>query len=561
MYIIRSLFILIFLIFPVFLFAQENNEGSNEGNEGGAQLHGNFQFDGQIYQKDSSIGASEIPKEKMLMNSYANFVYTQGKFTAGVRFEGYLNTLQGFQNDNNMNDGVGIPYRYATYKNDEMEITAGNFYEQFGSGLILRAYEEKGLGYDNAMDGVRLKYEPVKGVYLKGLVGLQRLYFEKGPGIVRGADGEVNLNEAIPSLSEMKTQISFGGGVVSKFQEDDNIIYKLPENVLAFSGRFNVTHGKITTSGEYAYKYNDPSFDNNFIYKHGEALLINSSYSTKGFGCILSAKRIDNMSYRSDRTQKLNNLSINYLPAINKSFTYTLLNMYPYASQSMGELGASAEIMYKLKKETMLGGKYGTDINMNFTYVHALHKFEINDTIPIGQTGTLGYHTDWFDAGKEMLYQDFNIEFTRKLSDKMKTTVLYQNLIYNNDVLHGVDYHGKIFANTGLIDFTYKMTSNKAIRGEIEGLFTKQDQGNWAMGLVEVTVPRWFFTVQDMYNYGNEESSKRLHYMNVSFGYIKKGTRIQIGYGKQKKGVMCVGGVCRTVPASNGLTISISSTF
>ncbi|OFZ03042.1 MAG: hypothetical protein A2491_01580 [Bacteroidetes bacterium RIFOXYC12_FULL_35_7] len=143
----------------------------------------------------------------------------------------------------------------------------------------------------------------------------------------------------------------------------------------------------------------------------------------------------------------------------------------------------------------------------------------------------------------------------------MKTTVLYQNLIYNNDVLHGVDYHGKIFANTGLIDFTYKMTSNKAIRGEIEGLFTKQDQGNWAMGLVEVTVPRWFFTVQDMYNYGNEESSKRLHYMNVSFGYIKKGTRIQIGYGKQKKGVMCVGGVCRTVPASNGLTISISSTF
>ena len=40
----------------------------------------------------------------------------------------------------------------ATYTIDGLEITAGNFYEQFGSGLIFRSYEEKGLGIDNAMD-------------------------------------------------------------------------------------------------------------------------------------------------------------------------------------------------------------------------------------------------------------------------------------------------------------------------------------------------------------------------------------------------------------------------
>jgi len=49
-------------------------------------------------------------------------------------------------------------------------VTVGNYYEQFGSGMIFRSYEERGLGYDNAMDGVRIKYVPYKGVYLKGVL-------------------------------------------------------------------------------------------------------------------------------------------------------------------------------------------------------------------------------------------------------------------------------------------------------------------------------------------------------------------------------------------------------
>ena len=34
-----------------------------------------------------------------------------------------------------------------------------------------------------------------------------------------------------------------------------------------------------------------------------------------------------------------------------------------------------------------------------------------------------------------------------------------------------------------------------------------------------------------------------------------------LSYGKQRAGVMCIGGVCRTVPATNGVSLSISSTF
>ena len=52
--------------------------------------------------------------------------------------------------------------------------------------MILRAYEERNLGYDNAFDGIRLKYTPAKGIYLKSLVGRQRLFFKRDNWI--GAD-------------------------------------------------------------------------------------------------------------------------------------------------------------------------------------------------------------------------------------------------------------------------------------------------------------------------------------------------------------------------------------
>ena len=175
---------------------QENENKFNAG-----ELHGNFQFDAQNYIEDSIIGAQKID-EKIRMNSFANLNYTRGKFKAGLRYESYLGPLVGFDSRYN---GSGITYRYASYEVDNLEFTVGNFYEQFGTGLIFRSYEERGLGVDNAMDGVRIRYQPKKGIYLKAVIGQQRFFFEKGEGIVRGFDGEINLNEVIPALAGKST--------------------------------------------------------------------------------------------------------------------------------------------------------------------------------------------------------------------------------------------------------------------------------------------------------------------------------------------------------------------
>jgi len=540
-------FILAALVLINIANAQTNNEG---------QLHGNFQIDAQTYKADSTINAPEVP-EKTLLNSYANLNYSKGNFTAGIRYEAYLNTLLGYDAKYN---GNGIPYRFINYNNDNLEITAGSFYEQFGNGLILRAYEEKGLGYDNAFDGIRIKYQILKGISVKALSGKQRLYFDKGQGIVRGFDGEININELFTKLNEAKTIVILGGSFVSKYQQDKDPLYILPENVGAWASRVNITNGGFSLNSEYANKINDPSADNRYIYKNGEALLISTSYSKKGFGIILNAKRIDNMSFRSDRNASLVDLNINYLPILTKTYTYSFLNFYPYATQNNGEMGAGAELMYKFKKETLLGGKYGTNVSLNFSKINNIVQTIPSDTNIVGISGTYGYKSNFFEIGNDIYFQDFNVEINKKFSKKLSSNFIYQNLIYNSYVLR--KGHGKVYANTGIADIIYKINDKNALHIEIAGIFTKQDLGNWAMLQVEYSVaPKWFFSVSDQYNYGNEDATKKIHYYNCAFAFAKGGNRLQIGYGKQRQGIMCVGGVCRNVPASNGFILSVSSSF
>ncbi len=525
------------------------------------QIHGNIQTDVQYYRQDSLIGAPDVP-ERVLMNGFANVIYTNKNFEAGARYESYLNALQGFPVGY---QGTGIPYRYARYRSGKLDVTAGSYYEQFGSGMVFRAYESRGLGYDNAMDGFRLKYNSGNGVYLKGVYGVQRLFFGKGEGIVRGVDGEVVLNELSDSLMvKLKPRITLGGSFVSKYQKDDNQTLVLPENVGTYGVRGNIFWGNFYFSSEYVEKINDPSTDNNFIYKKGRGLLFNASYSQKGLGVTFSAKSIDNMSFRSDRNEGLTNLLINYLPATTKQHTYNLpATLYPYAVQANGEVAFQGDVSYKIKKKTWLGGKYGTQVSVNFSHVSGLD----SNLIP-NDTNRIGYETKFFSPGKQVYFSDFNIEIRKKINKKLKVAYSYFNMRYDKDVIEGKVGEGVVNASIHIADIQYKLSRKHTLRFEGQHLRTNkssgfyEDQGNWATGLLEYTVsPHWSFAVLDQWNYGNSDEKKRIHYLFGSVAYIKNANRFSLSYGRQRAGIFCVGGVCRNVPASNGFTFTVMSSF
>ncbi|MCX6296369.1 MAG: DUF6029 family protein [Bacteroidetes bacterium] len=513
-------------------------------------VHGNFQATAQYYIPDSTIGAPDVP-EKMLMNGFANIIYTKGKFTAGLRYESYLNGLQGFDA---RYQGSGIQYRFASYKSDALEVTVGNFYQQFGNGLVLRSYEERGLGFDNALDGIRLKYEVVKGLYLTGLTGKQRSFMTQGPGIIRGFDGEMQLNETFKKLSEKKLRLTLGGSFVSRYQKDEDPALNLPQNVGASAGRFELNYLDFHLNGEYASKINDPNAANGKIYRPGDAELLLASYATKGLAISASASRADNMNFRSDRDASLNNLLLNYTPALNKNHTYSLLTFYPNASQPNGELQFSGEVNWKvIKKPT-----YKLDVTFNYSGSNDLDTTHLN----VATDSTLqGYKTNSFGMGKNVIFRDFYVEINQKFGKKIKTSLMYSYQVYNKSIIQKAGFP-IIYSHIVVADISYRLKGESTVRVELQNLYTEGDHQSWAQGMVEYTVnSNWFVAVLDQYNYGNEVVEHRYHYPNATVGFNKNANRITLSYGKQRAGIFCVGGICRLVPASNGITLTVTSSF
>ena len=499
-----------------------------------------------------------------------NVFYTHGKFKAGMRVESYLPRIQGYPN---RFDGTGIGMRYVGYANDLVDVTFGTFYEQFGSGLALRAYEDRALGYDNLLDGMRLIVRPKRGVVLKGVYGYQRLSFQQGKliygdGIVRGIDGEINLNEAVKKLEDFPLTMVLGTSFVSKFQVDDDPSLILPKNVGAYGARAKFRYKNVTLDGEYIIKEQDPSNDNSKIYNYGHASVINLSYTKKGLGILLSGKSVDNMSYRSDRTKDLQDVLINYLPSLNKTHTYNLVStLYPYATQLLGEVAFQGDVLYTFKKGTKIGGKYGTSVNFNVstTYQPIKHTSSIN---PLDSTG-VAYITRPFDKSDSLYWRDINVNVTKKINKNLSFIFSYFNITINNDVAKiSNDAAGIISSHVGVIETAYKINKTNSIRTELQGMFVEKenglikDKGNWATILVEYSIsPSYFFSFMDQYNYGNPIESKRIHYPIITCGYIKDATRFTVSYGRQRAGLFCVGGVCRFVPANNGLTFSFTQSF
>lgn len=542
------------------------------------QVSGNFQLAGQYYAEDSAISAV-VPPEVMSLSGFGNIIYRNGKFSTGLRFETYLPAPVAYPAGAPW-EGTGIGYRFARYSGDELDITVGNFYEQFGAGMILRTWEDYGLGVDYSLDGIRVIGRPYRGIELTALYGKQRFNFnngfQNGDGIIRGLNGDFNLTELLDSTLTIPGQLSIGGSYVSRYERNLSNTYDFPENVDGGAARLKYDLGGFQFTGEYAWTGINPTATNAQIisipdsldpsvglWKGGQGVNINATYSMRGFGLSFTASSLANMAYQSQRAAGSFDSWINYLPATSVLQTYALSQLYPYATQPNGENSYRGDLFYNFDRNTTLGGKYGMKLELSYTHILS-PGIELVDDL---NTTRQGVNISLFEAGDQLYYSDFNARLTKKLSKNFKGTLFYQNIAYNNDIIKGAyDYNnvaskGTVYSDLFVFEGNVRLNAKHNIRFEAQALFTEQHLQDWLAGVVEYTVsPHYFVTLVNQWNYGNADEDK-FHFPSLSLGYIHNTTRVSMTYGRQRAGVFCVGGVCRVVPASNGLALSITSSF
>ncbi len=526
-------------------------------------VNGSVQSDILIPQADEDIGASK-PEHWGATNTYADLNVMSRFVDGGVRFEFNKYPLPGFEKDF---AGWGVPYLFVKGKyKDKAELTLGSFYEQFGSGFVLRTYEERSLGIDNHLNGVRLKLNPFKGVHIKALTGKQRRYWKQNHSWVSGADLELNVDEWLPRMRESNTFLMIGASLVSKREkpEDDNIMVdethrlNLPGTVRAFDARVQLQKAGFNVLAEYAHKTQDPSFDNGYIYRHGNVAMLSASYSQKGMSFLAQAKRSDNFAFRSRRSMTGSSSFINHLPAFTQDQTYALAAMYPYATNPGGEWAYQAQFGYTFKRKTLLGGKYGMTLKVNYSYVNAIdrHDVQLDAAGKALRKGSDGYKSSFWKWGDEKFYQDINVQLERRMSKDFKLSFMYMNQHYNKTIVEGSG--GMVRSNIFVFDGLYTFSPKLKLRGEVQYLATKNDNGDWIFGLLELSVvPHLMFTVSDMYNSG----VTNVHYYQVMVTGTHKSHRLSVGYGRTRAGYNCSGGVCRYVPATRGFSVSYNYNF
>lgn len=498
-------------------------------------LTGSIQSDILLPHEDKEIGAAAY-SEWALTNTYADLQLQSRWIDAGLRFEYLEHPLPGFESGFS---GWGLPHVYVKGRiGSRLELTAGSFYEQFGSGFILRTYEERSLGIDGALFGGRAVWRPARGLTVKALGAMeQRRYWTENDAVILGADAEWSISECIARMRERGSYLTLGASWVNKHEDAEDIMpdathrLRLPEYVNAFDVRARYQHAGWNLLAEYAQKRQDPSFDNGYSYDLGHVGMLSASWSQRGVSVLAQAKRSENMSLRSRRSMSGTSSFLNHLPAFTLEHTYALAALYPYATHPEGEWAYQAEVAYTFRRKTAIGGKYGTKVKLNYSHVRNLDQ-------------------------DERYYQDLDIQVEKKLTSAFKLNLMYMNQFYNQTIVegHGGMIHSDIFVAEGKYQFNKTFT----LRAEAQYLTTRQDDGDWAYALAELSIlPHWMLTLSDQWNCGATD----IHYPQGLVTFNLNAHRLQAGYGRTRAGYNCSGGVCRYVPSTRGFTLSYNYNF
>ena len=553
----KKLFILaLALVFSLSVYAQAKEWG---------RVSASLESLDHFYVKDAVNGfvPSDLPQFDGKNGVYAsnNFLkvdYFWKGLSAGLQVEGFFPSTVGYPIPENK---LSLSNLYVDWRGDSFSVTAGTFYDQLGSGLLFRSWEDRTLGINNAVLGARATYSWEDRIAVKVFTGVPRL------GRVAGLPGpgqeplkffglgytgvDIAAADAALSLSNLtgmdNMSLALEGSVLYKHEKLGDLFKTLGfnESTLGWSARV-----KMETSGFFANaEYVDPGkllIEGDDSFK-GNAQLLELGYNGRGLGVTFTGRRIYRMaqkiynytSVEENAPVECNILS--YCPALTSQHTYMLMTLNPYspeignAPMKGGEIGGQIDAYYNFRRGTKIGGKRGMKVHANFSTWYSLN-----------QTGGT--------KGGDVLFTDFCLDVEKQWTRKFKSVLMYSMQDYNK---HSDGYYVGL-SHIAVADLLYKWTSSFSTRLELQYLASDDYMKDWLAGLLEVSfAPHWSIFASDMWNHG--DSGK--HYYNAGVSFTMEHLRVSAGYGRYRAGYLCSGGVCRMIPAYTGANLTLTASF
>ncbi|MCB0640764.1 MAG: hypothetical protein KDC44_03955, partial [Phaeodactylibacter sp.] len=466
----------------------------------------------------------------------------------------------------------GIGRWYLRKSIGRFSAQAGYIYDQIGSGIIFRSYEERTLAIDNSLYGLQVGWNFNEDWSIRAFSGLQKRQFDTYNSVVTG----VNLEGFVLGKEDSNWSMAPGIGFTSRTLDDQSMnalvatlntylkedAFTPVYNTYAASIYNTLTVGPFNWYLEAAYKTDDnlvnPMGVRNAFNADGDTIVIEGpkafkapgsvvytslSYAQNGLGITLEGKRTENFSFRINPQTALFQGLVNFLPPMTRINTYRLNARYNAATQDLGEWAYQADIRYAPNR---------------------LMAFNVN-------------FSNLTDLDNNLLYRELYTEFSLKKKRKWTLITGIQFQTYNQEVYEVKPNAPLVKAITPFVDYLYRLDRKKSVRieaqymrtGEEKGL--RHDYGDWLFGQVEFSMaPHWTLTLSDMYNIqpgkqspidGNSGERAQIHYPRFDIFYTHEASRFSLSYVKQVQGIVCTGGICRLEPAFSGVKMGVTSTF
>lgn len=539
------------------------------GQDNGGRLSGSLETNANFFIRDSLIGAANTPqydRQKFGGEGWLNLNYNNWGFDFGLRYDFFNNS--NLLNPTGSYTDQGIGMWYIRKRVNKFGFEAGYIYDQIGSGIIFRAFEQRPLLIDNALYGLKVDYELSENWNIKGFTGRQKQQFDTYDSVIRG----LNLEGFVQGDSLSNWTMAPGFGVVARTLDDasmnslvatlnlypDEDLFVPKYNAYAFSLYNTLTSGIFSWYIEGAYKTEDQMNDpfgvivrdgqeiigDKFIFEPGSVLYSSLSIAPPKWGITLEAKRTENFSWRTRPQAQLNRGLINFLPPMARINTYRLTARYNAATQELAEMAFQADVRYAPSRKL--------SFNANYSYIDDLDGVKLYRELYTEVQ--YKYKRLWtFTGGVQVQnYNQERYEFKPQVPI-VETFIPYFDFLYKLDRSHNIRFEGQYMAT-----------------GDDEKAGAKQDYGDWVFGLVEVSLGRhWTLTASDMFNIDPGKNSpedeggekKSLHYPRFDVYYTTGPSRFALSYVKQVEGVVCTGGICRLEPAFSGVKFSANTSF
>lgn len=576
---------LLVLVAVASVFAIE--EASAQIKVGEGQISIALESNNTYYTPDKSLEEVGLikPEERKRgnfgSNDFLKVDYNLGRFSAGIQLDGYLPGLYGYdlytyqQRDSKL---TAFFSKYVQWEDQNWGVRLGDIYDQFGSGLIFRAYEDRNLGFNNSLAGGRAYYNFNNMVNIKVLAGVPRLYDIRSNNPVWGADLSLSFADMVGWYDGV---VTLEASYVGRYQKNAHIEYPhLDKEQLMFgsqgveddvlnmvSARFNVEAKGFSFRFETVSKLNEDIFNPALDAAKGHVTNIDLGYNYKRFSASATFRRQENMTTFIDfRPLGIGGgNTINYIPLLTRQHTYSLANLNPYRGASVhtgGEVGGQIDLYYSLRNPKVRS-KYW-NFHANFSMFN-----------------TIDHHSKLMGMDMEgrNVWIDFNFDVERQWNKSVKTTFLYSFQRWDEEINH-FDSPTAHYCRSHIFvgDVTYKINKKHSLRFEAQYLTSEDYEGDWVAATVEYNfAPKFSFYVSDMWNcekmqdgaYGNyymnletfEMEHKLLHYYQVGGSFTHNSLRVQLSYGRNRAGYVCSGGVCRFQPAYTGVNLALTLSF